>query len=51
MYIKKLIILFLIIILLIPSFSFADDILEENELDNFIEVSNNASNVAKEPRN
>ena len=49
MIIKKLLISFAIIVLILPTVSFADDFLEENELDNFLEVSNEIENSGKEP--
>jgi len=49
MYIKKLFIIFIMIILILPSFCFADDFLEENQLDEFIEVSANSKNKQTEP--
>ena len=49
MIIKKLLISFAIIALILPTVSFADDFLEENELDNFLEVSNEIENSGKEP--
>lgn len=50
MYIKKSIIFFIIAIILFPSFCLADDILEDNEIDDFIEVSNEATDTSKEPK-
>lgn len=49
MIIKKLFLSFIIITLILPTVCFADDFLEENELDNFLEVSNEATSPAKEP--
>lgn len=49
MIIKKLFLSFIIIVLILPTLCFADDILEENELDNFLEVSNEVANPTKEP--
>ena len=49
MNIKKLFTIFIIIALILPTFCFADDFLEESELDNFIEVSTNVSETKKEP--
>ncbi len=49
MMIKKLLISLLIALFILPSFCLADDFLEENELDNFLEVSNDVSNPSKEP--
>lgn len=49
MIIKKLFLSFIIIVLILPAVCFADDILEENELDNFLEVSNEVANPTKEP--
>ena len=49
MYIKKLLIILIIIVLTLPQVVFADDFLEENELDNFIEVSTDTKETSKEP--
>lgn len=49
MYIKKLFIIFSIIVLILPSICFADDILEESELDNFAPVSTDSKDNLKEP--
>lgn len=49
MYIKKILSIFIILTFLLPLFCFADDILEENELDNFLEVSTEAQTTSKEP--
>lgn len=49
MYIKKLLIIFMIISLSIPTICFADDFLEETYLDTFIEVSADTKDQAKEP--
>lgn len=49
MFIKRIFILLIIITLFIPGLCFADDFLEENNLDNFLEVSNNSENTKKEP--
>lgn len=50
MYIKKTIFILIIIITILSPFSYADDILEDNELDNYIEVSNELTNTSKEPK-
>ena len=50
MYIKKLLIIFIIRILILQSVCFADDILLEDELDNFIEVSADLENTSKIPK-
>lgn len=49
MYIKKLLICFIMIILIFPSMSLADDLLPEYELDNFLEVSTTPKTLTKEP--
>lgn len=49
MDIKKLLISFIILALLLPTVCFADDFLEETELDNFIEVSTDTAETLKEP--
>ncbi len=49
MDLKKLFTIFIMITLMFPSACFADDFLEENELDNFIEVSTETSETKKEP--
>lgn len=46
---KKITISFILILLLIQPFCFADDFLSDSELDNFIEVSNDVQNSIKEP--
>lgn len=49
MYTKKILIIFIILSFLLPLFCFADDILEESELDNFLEVSADTQKTSKEP--
>ena len=49
MYIKKMLLIFMIFLLIFPSFCFADDFLEESELDEFIEVSADSKDKTKEP--
>lgn len=49
MSIQKIFISFIIFILIFPVFCFADDILEENEWDNFVEASADLTNPEKEP--
>ena len=49
MDIKKLLISLILFILILPHVVFADDFLEENELDNFIEVSTDSKETSKEP--
>lgn len=49
MYLKKILSIFIILTFLLPLFCFADDILEENELDNFLEVSADTEKTSKEP--
>ncbi len=49
MYIRKLFFISIIIILFIPSICLADDILQDCDLDNFIEVSTDSTNETKEP--
>lgn len=49
MDLKKLFTIFIIIALMLPSLCFADDFLEENEVDNFIEVSTDTTETKKEP--
>lgn len=49
MIIKKLLISFMIIALIFPTVCFAYDILQENELDNYLEVSTEAKKAFKEP--
>lgn len=49
MYLKKLLFILLIFLFLIQPLCFADDILSDDELDNFIEVSNDAKETVKEP--
>ncbi len=49
MSIQKIFICFILFILTFPIFCFADDILEENEWDNFIEASVNSADISKEP--
>ena len=49
MYIKKLLIIFSIIVLILPTICFADDFFEEEELDNFIPVSTDNKESSKEP--
>ncbi len=46
---KKIFVIFIIIALILPTSCFADDFLEENELDNFIEVSTDTTKTQKEP--
>lgn len=49
MYIKKLLISFIFITLILPTPCFADDFLEETNLDTFIEVSAETKKSSKEP--
>ena len=49
MYIKKFFIIFCIILFSQKNICFADDILTENNLDTFIEVSSNSYDTTKEP--
>ncbi len=46
---KKILMTFIILSIILPTLCFADDFLEETELDNFLEVSNEVTNSAKEP--
>ncbi len=49
MMMKKIFIILTIFFTIVPSLCFADDFLEESELDNFIEVSTDTKNPSKEP--
>ena len=46
---KKILITTFIMFLILPTLCFADDFLDESELDNFLEVSTDATNPSKEP--
>lgn len=49
MVIKKLFFLFILLVFLLPTICFADDLLEETELDNWLEVSTENTTSSKEP--
>ncbi len=49
MVIKKLFFLFILLVFLLPTICFADDLLEETELDNWLEVSTEGKTSSKEP--
>lgn len=49
MVIKKLFFLFILLVFLLPTICFADDLLEETELDNWLQVSTENTTSSKEP--